>query len=110
MLGFKLLNAHYAVVPAAKDELAAKMVWYPGLMRPALAPRIGIGIHIVEKQPSTFKGDPMPIGSTALTAAVDKMQQAEGADRSIGRTGRVSRFARGMHGPVMDYSERAKVD
>ena len=109
MLGYKLLSAHFAVVPTAKEELAQKMAWYPGLMRPALAPRIGIAIHLVEK-PLNFKGDPMPVGSTSLTAAVDQMQQAEGADRRIGGTGRVSRFARGKQGPQLDYSERAKVD
>jgi hypothetical protein len=107
--GMKLLNAHFAVVPAAKDELVQKMSWYPGLMRPELAPRIGIGIHILE-QPLNFKGDPMPIGSKSLTTEVDKMQQAEASDRSIGRTGRMSKFGRGRQGPNLDYSERAKID
>src|SRR5205823_6436019 len=73
-------------------------------------PRIGVAIHIVEKQPMGFKGDPMPIGSTQLTTAVDQMQQAEGADRTIGRTGRVSRFSRGMKGQVADMTERGKID
>jgi len=107
--GMKLLNAHFAVVPAAKQELAQKMGWYPGLMRPALAPRIGIGIHVVE-QPLNFKGDPMAIGSKSLTTAVDQMQQRQASDSAIGRTGRMSKFGRGRHGAVLDYSERAKVD
>ncbi len=109
MLGEKLLLAHFAAVPSAKDELAQKMAWYPGLMRPALAPRIGIAIQILE-EPLNFKGDPMPIGSAALTAAVDQMQQAEAADSAIGRTGRTSKFGRGRRGPTMDYSEKAKSD
>jgi hypothetical protein len=109
MEGMRLLNQHFIIVPAAKQELIEKMGWYPGLMRPELAPRIGIGIHITE-QPLNFKGDPMPIGSTSLTTAVDQMQQAEAGDRSIGRTGRVSKFGRGMKGPTLDYSEKAKTD
>jgi hypothetical protein len=108
--GYKALSAHFAIVPSAKDELARKVAWYPGLMRPAFAPRIGIGIHVVEVQPLGWKGDPMPIGSTQLTTAVDQMQQAEGADRSIGRTGRVSRFSRGMKGQGADMSEKGKID
>jgi len=107
--GMKLLNAHFAFVPAAKNELTEKMGWYSGLMRPALTPRIGIGIHITE-QPLQFKGDPMPIGSVSLTTAVDQMQQAEAADTAIGRTGRMSKFGRGRKGPTLDYSERAKLD
>src|SRR5437868_1168534 len=109
MLGQKLLNAHFAAVPAAKDELAQKMAWYPSLMRPALAPRIGIALQIVE-EPLNFKGDPMPVGSASLTAAVDQMQQAEAADSRIGATGRVSKFGRGRRGGMMDYSEKAKTD
>ncbi len=109
LMGTKLLNAHFAAVPKAKDELAQKMAWYPGLMRPALAPRIGIAIQIVE-EPLNFKGDPMPIGSTALTTAVDQMQQAEAADGAIGRTGRMSKFGRGRKGPMADFSEKSKTD
>jgi len=108
-LGQKLLNAHFAAVPSAKDELAQKMAWYPGLMRPSLAPRIGIALQIVE-EPLNFKGDPMPIGSASLTTAVDQMQQAEAADSAIGRTGRMSKFGKGRRGGMMDYSEKAKTD
>src|SRR5262249_12840999 len=109
MMGTKLLNAHFAAVPKAKEELAQKMGWYPGLMRPALAPRIGIAIQVLEEQ-LNFKGDPMPIGSTALTTAVDQMQQAEAADGAIGRTGRMSKFGRGRKGPMADFSEKSKTD
>jgi hypothetical protein len=107
--GMKLLNAHFAIVPAAKQELAQKMGWYPGLMRPALAPRIGIGIHVVE-QPLNFRGDPMAIGSKSLTTAVDQMQQRQAGDNQIGHTARATKFGRGMRGPMLDYSERAKID
>jgi hypothetical protein len=109
ILGFKLLNAHYAVVPSAKDDLAKNMSWFPGLMKPALAPRIGIAIQVLE-EPVNFKGDPMPIGSASLTSAVDQMQQAEAADGAIGRTGRMSKFGRGRKGPMADFSEKSKSD
>jgi hypothetical protein len=109
LMGTKLLNAHFAAVPAAKNELAQKMSWYPGLMRPALSPRIGIAVQILE-EPLNFKGDPMPVGSTALTTAVDQLQQAEAADGAIGRTGRMSKFGRGRKGPMADFTEKAKTD
>jgi hypothetical protein len=107
--GFKLLNAHYAVVPSAKEELAQKMNWVPGLARPALAPRIGVAVQYLEV-PLNWKGSPMPIGSPALTQAVDQMQQKEAADQSIGRTGRVSKFGRGRRGAAANFSENAKGD
>src|SRR5262245_2538115 len=107
--GAKLLNAHFAAVPAAKNELAQKMAWYPGLMRPALAPRIGIAVQILE-EPLNFKGDPMPVGSPAVTAWVDQQQQAEAVDQGIGRTGRTSKFGRGRTGPIADFSEKSKGD
>jgi hypothetical protein len=104
-MAFKLLQAHYAVVPAAKQELAEKMAWIPGLMRPALAPRIGIAVHEVDV-PANFKGNPMPIGSSELTSAVDQWQQAEASDRRIGGTGRPSKLFGGDRG--IDFSEGSK--
>jgi len=109
LAGFKLLNAHFAVVPSAKEELAQKMNWVPGLARPALAPRIGVAVQYLEV-PLNWKGSPMPVGSSALTQAVDQIQQKEASDQSIGRTGRVSKFGRGRRGPVANFSESSKGD
>src|SRR5437773_1415900 len=109
LAGFKLLNAYYAVAPQAKNELTHKMGWVPGLSRPVLAPRIGIAVQYLEA-PLNWKGSPMPIGSQALTQAVDQMQQAEAADQTIGRTGRVNKFGRGRTGPIANFSESAKGD
>src|SRR5262249_51229959 len=105
--GFKLLNAHYIVVPEAREELAQKMGWYPGLSRPALGPRIGVAVLYVEA-PMQFRGNPMPIGSSELTSAVDAMQQAEAADTRIGGTGRKSKYSRGARGPTANFSESSK--
>lgn len=105
--GYKLLNAHFAVVPGAKSELSQKMAWVPGLMKPAIAPRIGIGVFY-EKIPLNFKGNPMPIGSPELTTAVDAMQQAEAADTRIGASGRKKKFGRGVRGASADMSEKSK--
>jgi hypothetical protein len=66
----RLLNAHFVAVPKAKDELAKKMAWFPGLMRPALGPRIGIAVQYMESS-RDFRGKPMPIGSEELKAASD---------------------------------------
>src|SRR5262249_6642445 len=107
--GFKLLNAYYAVAPQAKNELAQKMGWIPALSRPALAPRIGIAVQYLEV-PLNWRGSPMPIGSQALTQAVDQMQQAEAADQTIGRTGRKNKFGMGRTGPTANFSESAKTD
>lgn len=107
--GYKLLNAHYGFAPTAKNELGQKMAWIPGLMRPGLAPRIGIAVFY-EHIPLNFKGNPMPIGSAELTTAVDAIQSAEQKDTRIGGNRRQSKFARGSRGPMSDVTERAKGD
>jgi hypothetical protein len=90
----RLLNAHFVVVPAAKDELAKKMAWFPGLARPALGPRIGIAVQYSDAS-RDFRGNPMPIGSAELTSAV---QQAGSAGDSGGESPRRSRRSRDSGG------------
>jgi hypothetical protein len=104
-MGYKLLNAHFAVVPAAKKELAEKMAWMPGLMRPGVAPRIGIGVFY-EQIPLQFRGNPMPIGSPELTTIVDQLQQAGAADKQVGGGRRAAKDLNRNK----DFSERAKGD
>jgi hypothetical protein len=105
--GYKFLNAYYAVSERAKNELAQKVNWMPGLSRPGLAPRIGIAVQYLEV-PLNWRGSPMPIGSTALTSAVDQIQQKEAADQNIGATGRKNKFGMGRTGPTANFSESSK--
>ena len=76
-----------------------------GVGRPAVAPRIGIGVFY-ENIPLNFKGNPMPIGSSELTTAVDALQTAEAADTRIGGSRRTPK----KKGPTLDFNERTKGD
>ncbi|MGI8981585.1 MAG: hypothetical protein ACR2FY_20350 [Pirellulaceae bacterium] len=58
--GFDYLCAHYICNEKEGDDLKAKIKWSAGLKHPVLAVRIGIGINYAA--PSTFNGDPQPIG------------------------------------------------
>jgi hypothetical protein len=109
-LGLKLLHAHFAVVPDAKQELAKKMTWIPALARPALVPRIGIAVQYIESVPKDFRGSPMPIGSPELTQAIDQWQQSEAGDSRIGGNRRSSKFGAGSSRSSANLSEGAKGD
>ncbi len=102
-MGYKLLNAHYAFAPAANKELSQKMAWMPGIMRPGVAPRIGIGVFY-EQIPLQFRGNPMPIGSSELTTSVNQLQQATTGDNQSGGGRRKNA------NQTKDFSDRAKGD
>lgn len=85
--GQHLLWAHFVAAPDAPGELAKKMSWFPGLMRPALGPRIGMAVLYSETS-REFRGNPMPIGSAELTSAVEQIQQNTGGDQGGGGTRR----------------------
>jgi hypothetical protein len=110
LMGYKYLNAAYVVMPQARQQLGNKMAWYPALMRPALAPRIGIALHIVDVEPKDFKGDPMAIGSTSLTKAIDQIEAKEQSDTRIGGDGNRSRFTRGSRRKSLSTVEGANAD
>jgi hypothetical protein len=94
--GFRHLYGHFLADPSARDDLVQKMVWIPGLKRPALGPRIGI-IAFYNRPPPGFDASPQPIGSPELQAAMAEILGGEGAGSGVEE--RRPRVARGRRGP-----------
>jgi hypothetical protein len=67
----ELLTAHYLTVPAAGTELGRNMQWCAALRRPTLAPRFGVAV--IYGTPHNFDGDPQPLGSPELEAALAEL-------------------------------------
>jgi hypothetical protein len=104
----RLLYAYYGFAAEAKDELAQKMGWFPALIRPALGPRVGIAVQYSETS-RTFTGNPMPIGSSELTQAVQQLAQSGGAEAGSGSSRR-SRIGGGEGGAGGQPGEGGKSD
>jgi hypothetical protein len=71
---FDLLVAHYLTVPEAGTELARNMQWCATLRRPTLAPRFGVAV--IYGTPHNFDGNPQPVGSPELDAALSELENA----------------------------------
>jgi hypothetical protein len=97
--GFRLLYGHFLADPSAKEDLVQKMVWLPGLKRPALGPRIGV-VAFYNRPPPEFDASPQPIGSPELSAAMAEILGGQGA--GSGNEERRPRVARGRRGPASD--------
>lgn len=95
--GFRLLYGHFLADPSAVDDLMQKMVWLPGVKRPALGPRIGI-VAFYNRPPPEFDASPQPIGSPELAAALAKI--LGGQEGGSGNEERRPRFGRGRRGPA----------
>jgi hypothetical protein len=78
----ELLSAHYLTNPSAGSELGRVMQWSPALRRPALASRIGI--IVVYSAPFNFEGNPQPLGSAELEAALGSQEKAGEGNREGG--------------------------
>lgn len=97
--GFRLLYGHFLADPAAQNDLVQKIVWLPGLKRPALGPRIGI-VALYNRPPPGFDASPQPIGSPELRTAMTEILGGEGA--GSGAEERRPRVARGRRGPAAE--------
>lgn len=81
----ELLSAHYLTNPSAGSELGRVMQWSPALRRPALTSRIGL--IVVYSAPFNFEGNPQPLGSAELEAALGSQEKAGEGNREGGGGG-----------------------
>jgi hypothetical protein len=79
------LSAHYLTHPSAGSELGRVMQWSPALRRPALTSRIGL--IVVYSAPFSFEGNPQPLGSSELEAALGSQEKAGEGNREGGGGG-----------------------
>jgi len=95
-----LLSAHYLTNPSAGAELGRVMQWSPSLRRPNLLSRIGIAV-VYSSQPANYEGNPQPIGSPELEAALapaDRKGDGGGGEGGNRRPGGLRRGGRGGEG------------
>jgi len=98
--GFDYLYAHYICNEKEGDDLKNKIKWSPGLRHPVLAVRIGIGITY-STTPSSFTGDPQPIGRVKDLPAAGGAGGAPGMPGMPGGEGRRGRGRGGAGAPGM---------
>jgi hypothetical protein len=99
--GFRLLYGHFLADAATRNELVEKMVWLPGLKRPALGPRIGV-VAFYNRPPPGFDASPQPVGSPELAAAMAEILGGEGAGSGVEE--RRPRVARGRRSPAAEVN------
>lgn len=97
----RLIRTNLIASPAAwANQLQKDMAWVPGLRRPALGTRFGIGVLYVNASslPRDFEGSPQPIGSSELAAAMATFGQSSAENSGGGEEGGRRRRGRPAEG------------